>query len=157
MTEKCHEGDLHTAVMASAHLEERREVRYEVPFEIEVSGLDHHGAVFHERTITRNVSEWGCGFLLSLQLKTDDMIAVRLCDRSPAEPAQTPQTPQLVFQVRHVERCSEGWLIGAWKMDSSDLWGADLEALGKAEENQLASREHDVSRRQEQSRKDAKK
>ena len=154
MTEKRHGGNLHAAVMASAHLEERREVRYEVPFEIEVTGLDHQGAVFHERTITRNVSEWGCGFLLSVQLKTDDMIAVRLRERSPAGPAQMRQS---VFQVRHVARDPGGWLIGAWKMDDNDLWGADLETLGKPEEDNLASREHDASTRQEPSRKDTKK
>ena len=154
MTEKRHEGDLHAAVMASAHLAERREVRYELPFAIEVTGLDHQGAVFHERTTTRNVSEWGCGFVLSVQLKTDDMIAVRLSDRSAAAPAQMRQS---VFQVRHVERRSDGWLIGAWKMDDNDLWGADLETLGQPEESKLASREHDASQHQEQSRKDANK
>jgi len=154
MTEKRHEGALHEAVMASSHLQERREVRYELPFEIEVSGLDHQGAVFHERTITRNVSEWGCGFLLSVQLKADDMIAVRLCDRSLAESAQTRQS---VFQVRHVERYSGGWLIGAWKMDSNDLWGADLESLGKPEEDKLASREHGTSQCQERLRRDTNK
>ena len=154
MTEKRQQGDSHAAVMASAHLAERREARYEVPFEIEVSGLDHQGAVFHERTVTRNVSEWGCGFLLPVQLKTDDMIAVRLCNRSPGDPAQARQS---VFQVRHVQRRSDGWLIGAWKMDNNDLWGADLETLGKQEESKLASRGHDASHRPEQSRRDANK
>jgi hypothetical protein len=154
MTGKRHDGTLHEAVMASSHLQERREARYEVPFEIEVSGLDNRGAVFHERTITRNVSEWGCGFVLPVQLKADDMIAVRLCTRSAAEPAQLRQS---VFQVRHVARNPDGWLIGAWKMDNNDLWGTDLETLGKPEGDKLASREDSTSQHQEQSRKDAHK
>jgi hypothetical protein len=64
--------------MASAHLSERREMRYEVPIEIEISGLDRKGLVFHERTLTRNVSEWGCGFTTLVELKVDDIIALRV-------------------------------------------------------------------------------
>jgi hypothetical protein len=57
--------------MATAHLKERREVRYDVALEIEVSGIDQDGQAFHERTVTRDVSEWGCGFLVNTERKVD--------------------------------------------------------------------------------------
>lgn len=116
--------------LASAHLQERREARYTVPFDIEVSGIDQDGEVFHERTITRNVSEWGCGFLLSLELKPEDILAIRLVFKSADKP---PRPRQSLFQVVRVTREQNGWLVGAWKMDSENIWGVEPEKIARAE------------------------
>jgi hypothetical protein len=138
--------------MASAHLEERREQRYTVPIAIEVSGIDRSGEVFRERTFTSNISEWGCGFLLSVELKADEMIALGVTSKLPEKPAQARQS---LFQVRHVERHEGGWLVGAWKMDSEDVWGAKLEKIGQPNESTLESRQRRTAKRREQTRKDA--
>jgi len=124
--------------MASVHLSERREARYAISFEIEVSGLTSDGLPFHERTTTINVSKWGCGFFSSVALSTDDIVSVRrVC--KPDEPP-VPEQPPAFFQVMRVERKGQGWLIGAWKMGGEEVWGADLEKLAKPAESRLESR-----------------
>lgn len=138
--------------MASAHLEVRREFRYNVPFEIEISGVDRNGKVFRERTLTEDVSEWGCGFLLSVELKTDDMIALRVTSGDPKESAERQAS---LFQVRHVEREKGGWRIGAWKMDAQDVWGINLEEVGKPEDGGEDALQRGVAKRRQSSRRDA--
>lgn len=112
--------------MASAHMQERREARYEVPIEVEISGLTRDGQVFHERTFTRDVSEWGCGFIASVELKVDDIIAVSVISPGAEEPATRPTS---LFQVVRVTREADGWLVGAWKMNREKMWGPYLEKL----------------------------
>jgi hypothetical protein len=138
--------------MATVHLEQRRELRYPVPIEIEVSGSDQRGEVFHERTFTRNVSEWGCGFVTCVELKPDDIVAVRVASRDAGESAEARQS---LFQVRRVSREENGWLVGAWKMDSGNVWGADLEKMAEPQEDKLESRTGESARSGEQQRKDA--
>ncbi len=75
--------------MASAHHQERREARYEVPIEVEISGLDRTGQVFRERTFTKDVSEWGCGFIVVGGIKVDDIVAVSLV--APGVPEELPR------------------------------------------------------------------
>ncbi len=116
--------------MASAHLSERREMRYEVPIEIEISGLDRKGLVFHERTLTRNVSEWGCGFTTLVELKVDDIIALRVSCPD-MEESLPPQ--RSLFQVVRVTPDANGWLVGAWKMDRGNIWTAVLRQIADRE------------------------
>ena len=123
--------------MASAHLQERREVRYAVPIAIEVSGICRDGEVFHERTSTSNVSEWGCGFLLSVELKAEDIVAVRVA-RSDAQ--ESPEARQTLFQVVRVAREEGAWLVGAWRMGSENPWGVELESFAKPEAGDLEAR-----------------
>jgi len=129
--------DLDTA-MASVHLSQRREARFSIPFPIEVTGVTRNGQPFHEKTATVNVSEWGCGFISSVELRADDMILVR---RILPESQEAPRSPrQAFFQVVRVEPNEGGWLIGAWKMDTADVWGAELVSLAKPNDGQLESR-----------------
>jgi hypothetical protein len=132
--------DLH---MASIHLQERREVRYAVAIDIEVSGIDQDGEAFHERTTTRNVSEWGCGFLLSVELKPDDIVALRIAS-SKNEFAGRPQS---LFQVLRVMPEEGRWLVGAWKVDEGNVWGVDLEKVAKAAAGTRESRKEGSSAR----------
>jgi hypothetical protein len=112
--------------MASAHLQERRELRYEVPIEVEISGLDRSGQVYHERTFTKDVSEWGCGFTASVELKVDDIVAISLVAGSHEGCANLPTS---LFQVVRVVPEGEGWLVGAWKMNNEKMWGTSLEEI----------------------------
>jgi hypothetical protein len=113
-----------SSVLANAHLEERREQRFEIAVEIEISGVSQIGNLFQERTMTRDISSWGCGFLTSVELKPDDIVAIRPISTS------DPQAPtrKSVFQVRRVSHEGNGWLVGAWKIDQEDVWGAILES-----------------------------
>jgi hypothetical protein len=123
--------------MATVHLEQRRELRYRVLIEIEISGINPKGEPFHERTVTRNVSEWGCGFMTSIELKENDMVALRVASRDAGESVHARQT---LFQVRRVTREGDGWMVGAWKMESGNVWGADLEKIAGPEEGDPESR-----------------
>ncbi|MGA8220249.1 MAG: PilZ domain-containing protein [Candidatus Acidiferrales bacterium] len=125
--------------LASAHLQERRESRYAAKIEIEVSGINASGQMFHERTVTTNVSEWGCGFLLPIELKAGDIIVIRV--NSADAPAAAHQA---MFQVMRVQQEAGIWTVGAWKLEGSDLWGGELERLGKLEESKLGARKDDT-------------
>jgi hypothetical protein len=107
-------------------LEDRRSVRFEVPIEIEVSGIDQNHHAFHELTCTLNVSEWGCAFLLSVELKADDIVSLRVISPDAAEFAAARQSP---FQIMRVTSEKDRWLVGAWKVDNGDVWGVNLEQI----------------------------
>jgi PilZ domain-containing protein len=130
MSEQKTEDKLTDQSMATVHLKERREVRYDVELKIEVSGIDQEGQAFHERTVTRDVSEWGCGFLVSTELKVDDMIAIRM---SSPDQEGTSSRPQCLYQVLRVKREGTRWLVGSWKMGGSDIWGSDLPKSAQSE------------------------
>jgi hypothetical protein len=131
-------------LMASVHLSERREARYPISFDIEVSGVTRGGQPFHEKTATINVSEWGCGFLSAVELSPNDIISVRRLLNEHDAPAGSQR--QAFFQVVRVERQADHWLIGAWKADGEDVWGTELDKLAKPDESSLASRQHDGKR-----------
>ena len=114
------------AQMATLHKSERREERFALPFEIEVSGINSDGEVFHVTVQTRNVSQWGCGFLSPIELKKNDIVAIRVA--VPEGPLAIERTP-IRFQVVRVDREERGWAIGAWKMESDDAWGIELEKI----------------------------
>jgi hypothetical protein len=137
--------------VAAASLAVRYEPRYAVPIGIEVTGIDRNREAFHERTFTRNVSEWGCAFLLPVELKKDDIISLRVAgaDKEEIEPA-----PQSLFQVVRVTREGNGWLVGTWKMENKDVWGANLEKIDHQEEGTLEPGKEGAAKRVERLRKD---
>jgi hypothetical protein len=137
--------------MAAASLAVRYEPRYAVPIEIEVTGIDRNREVFHERTYTKNVSQWGCAFLLPVELKKDDIVSLRVAsgDKEETEPAL-----QSLFQVVRVTREENGWLVGTWKMEDKDVWGANLKKIDNHDEGALESGKEGTAKRAERLRKD---
>ncbi len=101
--------------MASLHKKERREERFALPFEIEVAGIDGDGEAFHIKVETRNVSLWGCGFVSPIELRKDDILAIRVA--APEGPVAIERR-LIRFQVVRVDREEKGWAVGAWKMES---------------------------------------
>ncbi|HLZ12701.1 MAG TPA: PilZ domain-containing protein [Candidatus Acidoferrum sp.] len=128
--------------MALVHQSERREERFALPFEIEVSGINGEGEVFHMSLKTRNASEWGCGFLSPIEMKKDDIVAIRVA--SPDGPGAVQRLP-VRFQVVHVERETGGWAIGAWKMESDDVWGIELEMMAQPQGGEAMLRRRGVA------------
>jgi len=126
--------------MASFHERERREERFALPFEIEVSGISSDGEVFHVRVQTRNVSQWGCGFRSPIELKKNDIVAIRVA--APEGPGVI-QRPPIRFQVVHVAREEKGWAIGAWKMESDDAWGIELQKMAQPQGGDVTLRRRD--------------
>ena len=137
--------------MAAASLAVRYEPRYAVPIEIEVTGINANREVFHERTFTKNVSEWGCAFLLSVELKKDDIISLQAVSAN-NEDTELPR--QSLFQVVRVTREENGWLVGTWKMENKDVWGADLKKIENHEAGTLESGKEGPGKRVERLRKD---
>lgn len=124
------QGDvkLPDAGMASFHESERREERFALPFPIEVSGINGDGEVFHVTVQTRNVSHWGCGFLSPIEMKKNDIVAIRV---AAAKGVGVIERPPIRFQVVRADREERGWAIGAWKMESDDAWGVELETMAQ--------------------------
>jgi hypothetical protein len=117
--------------MASADLQERRETRHDVPLQFDVTDI-RNGEVFHSRTTTRNVSDWGCSFVTPFELKTEDIVAVRIVSESSDAAAVT----QSMFQVVRIIKEPEGWLVGAWKLDGKNLGGAALQQMSLANDKE---------------------
>ena len=128
--------------MAAAHRSERREERFALPFDVEVSGINGEGSVFHVTVQTRNVSRWGCGFLSPIELRKDDIVAVRVA--SP-EDAGVAKRPAIRFQVVRVEREGDGWSVGAWKVDHDDVWGIELDKLPQPQGGEAILRKNRIS------------
>lgn len=122
--------------MASVHASERRETRFALAVEIEVSGINTEGQLFRLRTQTRNVSEWGCEFLSPIEMKKDDIIAVRVV--APEGSEATGKTAR--FQVVRVEQEGGGWAVGTWKMDFDDIWGLEAKKAEKLTEASVEPR-----------------
>jgi hypothetical protein len=116
--------------IATASLAMRYEARYDIPIEIEVSGINRDGEVFHERTVTEDVSEWGCAFLLSVEQKKNDIISLRV---SPKEGEEIAPAQQAAFQIVRITLVENGWLVGAWKMESKEVWGAEFQKIKNRE------------------------
>ena len=146
------DGKLPDAHLAAAYLQERRDVRYAIPIELEVSGINQKGAVFHERTFTRDVSEWGCSFVLSIELKADNIISICMATRDADE--RSPKR-QSLFQVLRVTQEEDGWLVGAWKMDGESVWGTELGKLVCHEEGTTKSRQDRMAEHGERQRQDS--
>lgn len=113
---------------SAGRLEDRQSERFELPIEIEVSGIDQNGHVFHELTRTLNVSEWGCAFPLSFELKADDIVALRV---TPPEAAGFAAARQSPFQILRVTKEKDKWVVGAYKVDNGDVWGVNLKQIAK--------------------------
>jgi hypothetical protein len=152
MSEQKTEDKLTDQSMATVHLKERREVRYDVELGIEVSGIDPKGQAFHESTVTRDVSEWGCGFLVSTELRVDDMIAIRM--NSPDQEGASSR-PQCLYQILRVKREGTSWLVGAWKMGGSDIWGSDLPKAAQSEGLGQEARKEEPIQGEDPPRKDS--
>lgn len=137
MTSDQNEKNIARTYLASSHMQERREPRYDAKIDIEVSGIDQTRNIIHERTVTTNISEWGCGFTLPIEVKLGDILLVRVTS---AHTENAGPARQAMFQVVRVAREEDGWLVGAWKMDSIDVWGGHLEELGRLEQSRLEAR-----------------
>jgi hypothetical protein len=113
------------AQLAAAQTQERLDARYRVSIPIEVSGIigDH---VFHERTQTNDVSNWGCSFSVSVKLRRHDIVLLRVVENKEF-PAQLHK--RSMFQVLHSRRAGQSWTIGAWKLDDWDLWSDIIQDL----------------------------
>jgi hypothetical protein len=114
--------------MADAHLLERREPRFAINIAIIVSGIDQNGQVFHERSVTTNLSEWGCAFLLSVEPRVDDILAIRMVPDG-AHKSEYPS--ETMFQVVRVIPEGELWFVGAWKMQGENVWGSALDTAAQ--------------------------
>ena len=116
---------LPAAHLAAAQTHERLDPRYKLSIPIEVSGISGKQRLFHELTQTNDVSAWGCSFSLSVKLQRHDIVLLRVVGKKEA-PAHRECS---MFQVLRSRRAGLGWLVGAWKLDDRDLWGAVIQGL----------------------------
>ena len=143
MPEDRSRGPVPNTHMAEPHLHERREKRYDVAIEIEVTGIDKRGEVFSERTVTLNVSEWGCRFALSVELNTNDFVALRVLGAGGAKSSQVPS----MFQIVRVVQEDGTWIVGAWKMEPRNVWGVELAGMAEPDEGTRRERKAESDER----------
>jgi hypothetical protein len=120
------QSTLPVAHLAAAQTHERLDARYKLSIPIEVIGISAKRRLFHELTHTKDLSAWGCSFSLSVKLQRHDIVVLRVVGNKEA-PAQSHR--RSMFQVLRSQRAGRVWLIGAWKLDDRDLWGAILQGL----------------------------
>jgi hypothetical protein len=109
--------------MAKAHLGKRREPRFPLAFEIEVSGIDKDEQAFHVRTVTSTVSNFGCSFELPFGLDVDSIVMVRVL---PTENGASEGTEPAMFQIVRSSKHQRRWNLGAWKMGLEHVWPVEL-------------------------------
>jgi hypothetical protein len=97
----------------------RREPRIHLNVPIEVSGFDSCERFFTERTSTLDVSDSGCKFRLSSQVKKDSVVAIRVL-RGLHGPE--PDSRTVLFRIAWVERVEHHWIAGAEKLQPVQLW-----------------------------------
>ncbi len=121
-TEKLTDWD---ALSQEALRDRRRGKRVPLAFPIEVSGVDPGGRVFCERTATTDVSEEGCRFYLTAQLKRGDVVAIKLL--GPGDEKSRASKP-LLFQIVWTAREGDRWAAGALKLQPESIWGVGFPA-----------------------------
>ena len=130
------EGNEPSNVMASVHCGERREERFAIGMEIEVSGTKD-GEIFHVGAKTEDISRWGCSFVVGMRLKKDDIVVIRLKESAAN---QDGEALQAIFQIVRVEADGQGWRVGAWKLEDVNIWGIELPGDSEPKEALLESR-----------------
>ncbi len=97
----------------------RKGKRVPLAFPIEVSGFDRTGRMFCEKTLTRDISEAGCRFLVKTQLERGDVVAIKLIGRTNGH---APESKPLLFQIVWVSPEADGWAAGALQLQKANLW-----------------------------------
>lgn len=103
-----------------ASQDRRREPRLPLSVAIEVSGLDLEGKFFCERTRTVDVSESGCSFQLKNGVERGSIVAIRVNTTSTKD--EVANKRPFLYQVARSEKQSEGWVIGAAKLQRESIW-----------------------------------
>jgi hypothetical protein len=103
----------------SAELAAQRPERLASQFAIDVCGFDRWGHFFIERSETCNVSVQGCKFYLRTEVEREAIVALRVIERYRR---RGNDAAPVLFQVAHIERESNVWSLGAWKLRAEDLW-----------------------------------
>ncbi len=119
----------------SKRVERWREPRFAVSIEIEVEGIDVTGRPFVERTQTRDISEWGCGFYLSFPLEQHSLVAIRVTGTAPY---CLPHVRPVMFMVAHLRELDGKWVMGASKIEADRMW--DVEVLANPPSDQAEQR-----------------
>jgi hypothetical protein len=111
------------AQVAEPHGHQKRERRYSLLIPIEVSGIDRGGQPFCENTVTSDVSERGCRFILPKELEKDAIVAIRVLRTLAGDPGD----PRLVmFQIIYSKQEQGAWTMGAWTLQPEIAWCPDI-------------------------------
>jgi PilZ domain len=97
----------------------RRGRRVGLAFQIEVSGRDLAGTIFHDRAVTIDVSEDGCQFAIQRKLCPGQHLNLGLINTDFAR--HTGNKTQS-FEVTWVETSHLGWTIGVRKLQGKNIW-----------------------------------
>jgi hypothetical protein len=108
--------------------ERRRSKRVAIAFPIEVSGMGMTGTVFHDQTVTIDVSEDGCRFLFQRKLCIGEHLSLGLVDTDFAQLTGNKTQP---FEVVWVEPSNAGWVIGVRKLLGGTIWPITFPLLHK--------------------------
>ncbi|HUI39032.1 MAG TPA: hypothetical protein VLY22_00255, partial [Candidatus Nitrosotalea sp.] len=79
---------LPAAMMATEHANTRREPRFQLRFSIEVCGFGPDSQPFRVRTITLDVSEWGCRFEMPFRMDANCVFTLQALSDDAGNPAK---------------------------------------------------------------------
>jgi hypothetical protein len=121
------------STMASAHLSTRREPRYQMHFEIEVCGIGTDTQPFRLRTLTLDVSEWGCRFALTSRMDKNAVFTVQVVRD---EQGHQVKCPTVIFQMVRMLEFKGRFEIAAWKLAPEKVWPVDFPAASPEQPNE---------------------
>jgi hypothetical protein len=98
--------------------ERRREDRLSTEIPVEITGINHAGHLFTERTLLEDVTEIGCRFETHTQLQCGDVVAIKPVE--PGEKSLMLGQSQLV-EVVWIAHHKAGWTVGTRKLHGEKL------------------------------------
>ncbi len=115
-----HAGETDWEALAREAMRGRRKgKRLPLSYPIEVSGIDHTGLAFTERTGTVDISQAGCRIMMKKKLERGDVVVIRVVARPDH---QKPNDKATLFQVIWVSRHEEDWMVGLQRLQTDDIW-----------------------------------
>ena len=102
-----------------ATIDPGRERRFPVQLPLDVCGFNRLGRFFTERGETCDVSNGGCKFTLETEIARGAIVALRVVGQ---QKNRSKDPAPVLFQVARVERNSNTWAVGAWKLQRDEPW-----------------------------------
>lgn len=99
--------------------ERRQGKRIPLTFHVEVSGLGQNGVPYCDHAAASDVSERGCQLHLTREVKTGDLLTIRVVRR---KDAAADQEAPFLYSTVWVESSAGGWIAGLAALEPGNPW-----------------------------------
>jgi hypothetical protein len=101
----------------------RRGRRIPLTFDVEVSGMTETGVPYRDAALASDVSERGCKLHLVREVKSGDLLTIRVLRK---KTTRDQTDPPFLYQVAWVVGGEHGWMAGLASLESGNPWGMNF-------------------------------